>query len=173
MNNEFAFLPCIDIDIQLIQSIVLKNLHSNIPGLATHHRRVEDDDYLISLKKKYTFLSSLYNIYETKQSYNTPVHVDSARNCALNIPVANTLNSHTVFYKFVNQEVTRDIKDRVYNIVESNVEEVFRFTLVQPTVINTAVPHGVFDHGSDTRVIMSWSISNHYDYNSIRNMLSS
>lgn len=170
MNNEYAFTPNINLDLVQIRKIVLENLDSRIPGMATHHRLVESSQYLTEIRNQYPFLSTIYNIYPTSQGYTTPIHIDSGRNCALNIPISNTENSHTVFYEAKDIKV-EDIKDRVYHKVLSSSTEVFRFTLLEPTVINTKVPHGVFDSGTETRIIMSWSISSEYTYNDIRGQI--
>lgn len=173
IDNEYAYtLPAIHFDLDKIKEIVAATVGIQIPGLASHQRPVENSSYLSNIKKQYPFLSDLYNIYNTSQNYITPVHTDALRNCALNVPIVNTENSHTVFYKFVGEEQTRFIRRRVYNLVESDIEEVFRFTLSEPTLINTKVPHGVLDHGSDTRIIMSWSISNNYTFAETKKLLS-
>lgn len=171
INNEYAFTPEIDLNLDQINRVVLENLHVTIPGLASHHRLVKSSDFLCSVREQYPFLGEFYNIYITSQSYITPVHVDSARNCALNFPIANTENSHTVFYKTINELSSKEIPDRVYHLVDSDVTEVFRFTLTRPTLINTKVPHGVLDSGDKKRIILSWSIGGIYDYESVKRIL--
>lgn len=171
INNEYAFTPAIDLDLGRLKEIALRNLSTRVPGLASHQRLVSTDEYLISVNKKFPFLSNLYNLYETPQSYVTPVHIDSARTCALNIPVINTENSHTVFYIPNKEYVHTTIAKRAYHLVESDVTEIFRFTLTCPTLINTKIPHGVLDSGTDIRVILSWSISEQYSYEEIKKML--
>jgi hypothetical protein len=99
------------------------------------------------------------------------VHVDAARNCALNIPIINTENSHTIFYKTNNNLETKEISKRVYHLISSEVSEVFRFTLTEPTLINTKMPHGVLDSGNQNRIIMSWSVNDNYTYNDIKKIL--
>jgi len=171
INNEYAFTPNIELDLKQISQIVLANLHTEIPGMASHHRLVGSDEYLCLVREQYPFLGNIYNIYSTSQNYITPVHVDAARNCALNIPIINTENSHTVFYKTNNNLETKEISKRVYHLISSEVIEVFRFTLVKPTLINTKMPHGVLDSGDQNRIIMSWSVNNDYTYNDIKKIL--
>jgi hypothetical protein len=173
INNDYAFTPTIDLDLLQIKKIVLENLNVKIPGMASHHRLVNSDNYLRLLRDRYPFLGNLYNIYSTSQSYITPIHVDAARNCALNIPIVNTENSHTVFYKTNNNITSKEISERVYHLINSEVTEVFRFTLTCPTLINTKVPHGVLDSGSKTRIIMSWSVSDQYNYSEVKKFLGS
>lgn len=171
INNNYAFSPEIDFDINKIRQIVLSNLNVSIPGMASHHRLVETSDYLMSLRNKFPFLGSVYNIYATSQSYITPIHIDAARNCALNIPIINTENSHTVFYKLLSPLESKKIEERIYHLINSDVEEVFRFTLTKPTLINTKAPHGVFDSGNSTRIILSWSVLDSYNYFDVRKLL--
>ena len=172
IDNEYAFTPLIELDLARLKQITLANLNTRVPGLASHQRLVSSDEYLFSLNNKFPFLSNLYNIYETPQRYVTPVHVDSARFCALNIPIINTENSYTVFYKPSDELVSTKITHRAYHLVNSNVTEVFRFTLTSPTLINTKIPHGVLDSGDETRIIISWSISDQYSYEETKNLLS-
>jgi hypothetical protein len=172
IDNEYAFTPLIELDLARLKQITLANLNTRVPGLASHQRLVSSDEYLLSLNNKFPFLSNLYNIYEAPQRYVTPVHVDSARFCALNIPIINTENSYTVFYKPSDELVSTKITHRAYHLVNSNVTEVFRFTLTSPTLINTKIPHGVLDSGDETRIIISWSISDQYSYEETKNLLS-
>ena len=171
IDNEYAFTPLIELDLARLKQIALENLNTRVPELASHQRLVSSDEYLLSLNNKFPFLSNLYNIYETPQRYVTPVHVDSARFCALNIPIINTENSYTVFYKPSAELVSTKITRRAYHLVNSDVTEVFRFTLTSPTLINTKIPHGVLDSGDQDRIIISWSVNNNYTYNDIKKIL--
>ena len=64
MNNEFIFIPNLDLDLEKIKNIVIKNIDNRIGGLATHQRRVADESYLLQVRNRYTFLSNIYNIYQ-------------------------------------------------------------------------------------------------------------
>jgi hypothetical protein len=171
INNDCAFTASINFDQEQIKKEVFKNLNSVPPGLASHQRMVSSSEYLSLLQNQYPFLSNLYNIFKSAQSFITPVHIDYYRNCALNIPISNTQNSHTVFYKLLDPIQLRYIPERVYSLVESPMTEIFRFTLTEPTLINTKMPHGVLDSGDQNRIIMSWSVNDKYTYDDIKKIL--
>jgi hypothetical protein len=171
IDNDCAFTASINFDQEQIKKEVFKNLNSISPGLASHQRMVSSSEYLSLLQNRYPFFGNLYNIYESAQYFITPIHIDYHRNCALNIPISNTENSHTVFYKLLDPIQLRYIPERVYSLVESPTKEIFRFTLTEPTLINTKVPHGVLDNGNQTRIIMSWSVDNKYTYEDIKKIL--
>ena len=171
IDNDCAFIASVNFDLEQIKKEVFKNLNSVPTGLASHQRMVSSSEYLSQLKTQFPFLSNLYNIYKSPQSFITPVHIDYHRNCAINIPISNTENSHTVFYKLLDPIQLRYIPERVYNLVESSMTEIFRFTLTEPTLINTKLPHGVLDSGDHHRIIMSWSVNDNYTYNDVKKIL--
>lgn len=171
INNQYAFTPSIDLNLDLIKKIIFKDLYVKEQGMASHHRFVEKHEYLLSLRKKYPFLSDVYNIYSTRQSIPTPIHVDKNRSCALNIPILNTDRSSTIFYQ-ADVNGYEDIPERVYYLIKSEPNEVFRFTIDRPTLINTKVPHGVLGSGDKTRIIMSWSIFPEYSFDDVKKLMS-
>lgn len=152
-----------DLDISKLKEIVYKNLNLLDPELATHQRRVSKEPYLLELKEKYPFLCNLYNIYPTSPGYVVPIHICPNRGCALNIPIQYTEDSHTVFYKPKGSlEMTYSVP-RIYHIIESEMIEVYRYTLDFPVIMNTKLPHGVFGGPKMTRIILSWSIDPDYE----------
>jgi hypothetical protein len=172
MNNEFVFVPKIDLDLEKIKNVVLKNIDKRIDGLATHQRRVSDEDYLTQIRNQYTFLSSIYNIYQTTWDYVTPVHIDSHRNCALNIPIENVENSYTVYYERPTQKSNNFIYQRAYSIIDTD-KEIFRFSLEKPTFINTKIPHSVIHNQTKKdRIVMSWSVDDTYTFEDIKKLVS-
>ncbi len=172
MNNRYIFYPNMDLDLDKLREICLRRNKQNIPGMATHHRLVEDEPYLIDLRNKYPFLSPIYNIYTTPAGYITPVHVCPNRSCALNIPIEYTEDSHTVFYEIPEDNSSQYNKQRIYHVINTKGTEVFRYTLDRPVVMNTLLPHGVFGGPKRDRTIMSWSITFDYTYDQLREMLS-
>ena len=163
MNEKYIFKPNIDLDISKIKEIVFRNLHKLNPNLATHQRYVHEEPYLVELKEKFPFLSKLYNIYPTPPGYTVPIHICPSRGCALNIPIQYTDDSYTVFYEPKDElEMTYNVP-RIYHVIDSEMIEVYRYTLTEPVVMNTLLPHGVFGGPKMTRIIMSWSIDTGYE----------
>ena len=164
INNEYIYQPNIELDIDYIGKLVSNKQFKNQQCLAGHQRLVSDDAYMTSIKKRFPFLSKMYNIYTVYGKGNIPMHVDAARDCAFNIPIKGTEQSDTIFYKYAEDPLLEYNKERVYNLVKSNVEEVFRFTLLRPTLIDNAIPHEVINHGFATRLILSWSVNKEYSF---------
>ena len=161
-----------NLDLDKIKEIVLRRLRDTIPGMATHHRRAEDEPYLIELRNQFSFLGPIYNIYRTSAGYVTPIHICPGRSCALNIPISYTEDSHTVFYEIPEDANPQYNKTRIYQVINTDAVEVFRYTLTEPVIMNTLLPHGVFGGKSRERIIMSWSIPFEYSYDQLREMLS-
>jgi hypothetical protein len=118
---------------------------------------------IIELKKQFPFLSKLYNIYPTRPGYTVPIHICPNRGCALNIPIQYTEDSYTVFYEPKEELNMSYSVPRIYHIIESEMTEVYRYTLTEPVIMNTKLPHGVFGGPNTTRIIMSWSIDPEYE----------
>jgi hypothetical protein len=172
MNNQYIFYPSFDLDLEKIKKIVFKNLYKLVPGAPTHHRLVKNEPYLVDLKTRYPFLSNIYNIYPTNPGYVTPIHICPGRSCALNIPIEYTEDSHTVFYELCEPKESIHNTDRVYDVINSDVKEVFRYTLTRPVIMNTLLPHGVFGGPDKMRIIMSWSITFDVSYEELRSKFS-
>jgi hypothetical protein len=163
INKKYIFKPKMELDISRLKEIVFRNLNIVEPGLATHQRYVEKEPYLIELKDRYPFLSRLYNIYPSMPGTTIPIHICPNRGCALNIPIQYTEDSYTVFYEPKDKlEMTYNIP-RIYHIIDSEMLEVYRYTLTEPVIMNTKLPHGVFGGPKMTRIIMSWSIHDDYE----------
>ena len=151
------------LNISKLKEIVFRNLNSLESNLATHQRYVNKEPYLIEIKEQYPFLSNLYNIYPTGPGYIVPIHICPNRGCALNIPIQYTEDSYTIFYEPKEKlEMTYSVP-RIYHIIESDMIEVYRYTLEYPVIMNTKLPHGVFGGPKMTRIIMSWSIDPEYE----------
>ena len=153
-----------DLDVPRLTEIVFRNLKNISPELATHQRYAEKEPYLVELRERYPFLSKIYNIYPSLPGKVIPIHICPDRGCALNIPIQYTEDSHTVFYESVNEDLTLTYDvPRIYNIVNSEMVEVYRYTLTEPVIMNTRLPHGVFGGPKMVRIILSWSIVSEYE----------
>ena len=168
LDNEFIKEYNIDIDMDYITNHVKLKLADIMAQRISHRLSVDDDPYLKSLQNKFPFLSSSYNIYPAN---NLPLHIDTNRSCALNIPILNTGDSKTTFYKFIGDPVLRFVPERKYSIVESEVEELFSFSLKKPTLINNTVPHGMTYKGLGTRIILSWSVKPELTFNDVKQLM--
>lgn len=167
MNNQYIFYPKIDLDLRTIKKIVYKHLNKPIPGTATHHRLVKDEPYLMELQQKYPFFSDIYNIYPSHPNAVIPLHICPDRSCALNIPIQYTEDSHTIFYELDKEDFTYN-EERIYKVFASKANEVFRYTLTDPVIMNTLLPHSVTGGPKRMRIIMSWSIKFNVTYEDLR-----
>ena len=161
------YFPKLDVDIECIKSIVLNNQFNRNSSSAKHHRLVSSEPYLTEVQRKYPFLTDTYNIYTTLPFSGLPRHVDAKRKCALNIPLKGTDGSETIFYSPIGELITKYDPVLIANIIVSDVEKIYSFTLTEPVVINNTIPHEVVNNSATTRVIMSWSISNDYTFEDV------
>lgn len=157
IRNNFIYELSIDLDIEYITKLVFKKQKETISGKASHHRLVSDDPYMSSLLNKYPLLSPVYNIYNLPPYLKIPLHIDTDRSCAFNIPIQGTENTHTIFYNGDNIKLEYD-SNRIYDLVKSPVTEVFRNTLIRPLLINNTIPHEVTNDKDTMRITLSWSL---------------
>jgi hypothetical protein len=156
IKNNFICELDLDLDMDYLSKIAMTSQQNdNSPA---HHRFVKDDIYLTQIKNKYPFLSDVFNVYTHAAGYSVPIHIDASRLCAINIPICNTEDSSTIFYEKDDTAILEYESRRILNLVKSPTKECFRFTLLKPTLINTTYPHSVINNGSNTRIIISWSI---------------
>lgn len=163
MNNQYVFHPKIDLGDIKFNEIIDRRLRFRIPGMAIHNRLVKDEPDLVRLRSKYNFFSEVYNIYWTPPNYIVPPHIDLHRKSALNIPISYTEDSYTVFYESSGETNIAVREDKNYSQITSSLTEVFRFTLTEPTVINTGIPHGVIGGPRRPRIILSWTITDTFE----------
>jgi hypothetical protein len=143
-------------DLDAISEIAYRNLEGN-----THRRLADDEPYMAQLREQYPWLSKSYHVYKPKKQMQ--LHVDSNRTCAINIPVRCD-NSETIVYEWINERFgDYDEKRKLYNISESDVREVHRFTLTEPVLFNTTMPHKVEVTGSDRRISISWNVNGTFE----------
>jgi hypothetical protein len=141
-----------------LTDLVTKKQDESVSGRASHHRMVHDDPYMLSIKNRYPLLSDVYNIYPLPPYCEIPLHIDSSRSCAFNIPIQGTENTYTVFYEEAGPLKVEYDEKRIYNLVRSPVKEVFRSTLTQPLLINNSIPHQVTNNKNTMRLTLSWSL---------------
>ena len=171
IDNKFGFYPDLDLDLDKLREISMRRLTDTVPGMKAHQRPVDEEPYLIEVRKRYSFLNKIYNIYKTPATKGISVHIDSGRHCALNIPIENTENTHTVFYEILDDQKTINIPELVYDLVKAKVSEIYRFTLTRPTIINTKIPHSVIGNPYKDRIVMSWSVDSRMTYEDLRSLL--
>jgi hypothetical protein len=155
--NEYIYYPKILLDFYYLRNLVERQKDS-IPGMERHHRRVEDDSYMTSIRNMIPILSPVYNIYNFGPNKPLRPHIDADRMAALNIPLSNTEGTHTILYDSVNTIEEYDNTLIINNIINiDNIVERFRFTLDRPTIINTKKIHAVtHDTQTNNRVTISW-----------------
>lgn len=163
INEKYIFSPNLSLDIPKLKEIVSRNISKPEPTLATHQRLVEKEPYLVELNNQYPFLSRIYNIYITPPNAVVPIHICPDRGCGLNVPIQYTDDSYTIFYQPKDKMETVYDAPRIYHLVQSEMIEVYRYTLDRPVIMNTRVPHSVIGGPKRYRVILSWSINNLYE----------
>lgn len=117
-----------------------------------------EDSYTQFLYQKYPCLSPIINFYKFPSNWTLEMHVDSNRQCALNIPVKNTKDTDTVFYDFVEEPILEHNLIKKVHFVKSKVVESFRFSMTNPVLINVTNPHSVINSTQDYRISISWSM---------------
>lgn len=171
-DNPYIFsVPNSLFDFERLHEIAIRNLNAVSPGIAFHQRRTETEPYLMELRERYPFLSPLYNVSTSPPGWVTPIHYDSGRNCAINIPVSYMENSYTTFYEPVEPLEAEYIPFKVYHEVKSRVEKRFEFTLSHPVLINNTIPHGVIGGPLKDRTILSWSVSPKFKFEDIKEII--
>jgi hypothetical protein len=173
IDNEHVRELDIEFDTEYLRQLVLAKKGNNSSALLPHQNKAEEDQYLSSIRKKYPFLSSLYNIYIVQPGHDIPLHIDAKRDCAINIPLQGTEGSDTIFYRRKTKQETSYVGEKVWHALsEDSVIETFRFTLTRPTLVNnSAAPHKVEHRGSDTRIIISWSVNKGTMFEDVKRIL--
>ena len=158
-DNSYICELKTDLDIESLRTIVFDVKDTPIDDKPTHQRIADDVPYLKSIREKIPFLSKYFNVYRVAPEDELPVHYDAKRSCALNIPISGYKKSWTSFYETVGEPVVEYVERDIYYKILSPVKEVFKFTLVRPTLINNSVPHSMKNVSRrDTRIILSWSV---------------
>ncbi len=155
--NSYVFHPVVDLDYAELNAIVTRQRGKFINRTYRHHRLVSDEPYLIELQQRYPLLSGVYNLYD--MPVELVPHVDSDRLASFNIPLGNTETTVTTFYDYVGHE-GEYFDGHILNRFDiTQLSPVYKFKLVEPTIINTKKIHGVtFEDGHrGNRVTISWS----------------
>jgi hypothetical protein len=95
---------------------------------------------------------------------DSPIHVDStnwlARSYALNIPIINCNDSHTVWYDVSDDDIiTYSSNDARFNTVQTfkpeSSTEIGRMVASNPAWINVGIPHRAENNNKDLRLLFS------------------
>lgn len=158
IRNNFVYELDNLFDMQHLALLADRMVNERVAGRANHHRMVRDDPYMVSIQQKYPLLSDVYNVYPLPPHIEIPLHIDRDRSCAFNIPIRNTENTHTIFYDPIGELELEYDERRIYDLVRSPVQEVFRHTLMRPLLINNTMPHKVTNDNDTVRLTISWSL---------------
>lgn len=127
--------------------------------------------HLAEIKEKYPkFADHVKFMKSSKGSW--PAHVDNHRLTAVNIPIANTLETVTRFYN--GGTLTDSVKDwfgnelgtwysNEYITYVKDMDHEFDHVLTVPTIINTTKPHDLVNSGIAPRIICSWAYNATYE----------
>ena len=181
IKNDYIVELDLEFDYHKLKKVItnakenkLKGLRS--PGLKDHQYLVNEFEYMKSIHPQYPFLCSVFNIYDLPPGRGMPIHLDAGRDCTINIPITGTENTWTVFYKFIDSvdNASLEYSDKsVWNTIKpEEVEEVFRFTLTRPTLVNTgSAPHKVENNSAVKRIIISWSVLPEFTFQDVKQLL--
>lgn len=160
----------------------LKNLaRRNIEKYSTSDNRfysgskVEDDEYLSKIREQFPCLKANYHILKLSPGAMIRQHVDSLRNCALNIPLFNCEETVTTVYKSLNSSdyIFTPTKINGIDVIENELEYDWSYTLNKPTIFNTSYPHSVKNNSvTYDRITLNWGISNDYTFEEACSMFS-
>lgn len=94
-----------------------------------------------------------------------PIHKDNARefDYSLNLPILNTENTYTTFYKSMEEPTTLYLPNGLpYDAYDKqHCVEIDVVELLQPTIFNVKVPHGVTIHNKTTpRISLALRLNN-------------
>ena len=141
---------------------------------------VESNDYLKVIRQQYPKLAPYLKIMKMDGPGQWPPHIDTMRSSAINIPVQNCDETKVTQFGKKGKKVASLVT--VFGNIESEwhshgyveyVDEAefdFEFALQEPTLINTKVPHQVFNYTDTQRVILSWAYEDSFD-NAKRDLL--
>jgi hypothetical protein len=178
IKNDFVIELDLELDpARFMETLeIIKNIKDSPTrkNLKAHQFLVNDFPYLKNLHVQFPFLASIFNIYYDTPGRHIPLHIDAGRKCAINIPIMGTENTWTVFYKLINSDSDLPYNDGlvVYDVSENQAEEVFRFTLARPTLVNTgSAPHKVENNSAVNRIIISWSVLPEFTFQDVKQLL--
>jgi len=132
---------------------------------------VKDYPFLANIQSKYPKLADRIKFLKSSKG-SWPIHCDTHRQTAINIPLRNIENTHTVFHKGGEQaknvhayfgNVLQEWYSNEYVTYITNSEEVYKEILECPTIVNTSKPHGIINNGSNNRWICSWAYNGTFE----------
>jgi hypothetical protein len=106
------------------------------------------------------------------------IHTDSGfplvqNKYCFNIPIANTENTDTIFYKLKEgkkaQFTTQKHGDPYLKYDEADVEEIERFVCIRPCFLNTQVPHKVLNPLNSVRALITVRCRTPFNFEKIFN----
>lgn len=155
INNDYVAELKLDFDINNLINIAGNS--TNRSNYKKHQFHVEENIYLKNIQNEFPILGLSWNFYNFLPGKGIDVHIDSARTCALNIPLSGSEDSLTTFYEF-KENMSRHYHEAgmLYYITDV-LNVAFEFRLLKPTIIRTDVPHSV-KAGKVPRSIISWGI---------------
>ncbi len=161
---KYAHTVALSIDINRIKSIIIEEMIRESPkGLLYHQRIIDKNSYLSEIQQKYPILSNSFNIYYLSGGKKIEPHIDSDRFVALNIPIRGVKGTATIFYSSPSYLETHN-KSYIYDAINGDLKEEFRFCLDTPTLLNTKHIHSVDNPNNKARIVMSWNIIPGYSY---------
>jgi hypothetical protein len=161
LSNQFVHeLDSSLINLSYIRTLALKQLEKETVTDGYTRINVSDDQYLSEIRSRFPFLTDWFNVYQMGPNGGTPVHIDAHRKAAFNIPIEGCdTTSAVVYYDSADgNEIKKWYKEneRHYRVT-SQLKEIYRFSMVLPTLVRNDIPHSVERaNGKTRRVIGSW-----------------
>lgn len=170
---------------------ILDNFSEDIIQAVKHHwdqdkHSLDDESRFVFVRpdeyQDYIIIKRGHSLYDTINAFECasivylrsmpragmgPIHIDSNRGCALNIPIR--LDTKNSFCFVANEECTErlpfpnepiSVGSKRY---EYEPEKYSYFNVRKPCLLNTKMPHGFANYSDHERVLLSVSFSQPYD----------
>ena len=135
---------------------------------------VEDYSILNDFRNRHPCLGPVVKLYKIEPGL-CAAHIDNHRNCTLNIPIFNC-NSGTLTRFYKNYTTVKEkwlesfgshgpatwYSDDYITYIEGG-ELAYEFSLITPTIMNTKIPHDIYNTTDTYRLMWSWSIETSFD----------
>lgn len=135
---------------------------------------VDDYDYLKSFRSKHPNLKPFIKLMKIEPGL-CPAHIDTQRECTLNIPVYNcNEGTLTRFYKnytpvkekwlesFGSHGPKKWYSNEYITYIEGG-EVAYKFSLTRPALMDTQTPHDILNTTNDYRLIWSWTLDGSFE----------
>lgn len=123
---------------------------------------VSETPELWTLKKSLSFMSEQISVFRVEANETWPIHVDVNsrgrvdRRSVLNLPLfVSPFDADTVYYRALVDR-TDDADPRYRQFYPQDVEEIERFSVDGPTIMDVTVPHSVINKENRPRLMLSW-----------------